>query len=278
MVKGFVFSTLQGIVERVPFRSSLTRIWSRGWFPHLLRLTLTLVLPDGNKLVFRWPSQVKIVVDDVYERAAYDRFWDVQNGFRVLDVGAYVGVYTLKMAKRVGCQGRVISVEPEGENFRFLLKNIEINGCDNVVPVRAALSDFEGNGSLYLSASGSGEHSMLPKSHKKVSVPVHTVDGLMKKLGVGSLDVMKVDVEGAEMGVLKGSSQMLREHRIDSVVVAAYHYPNECSEVGDFLTAFNYRVDVDRGYVYARLTEEHSSLVQKGAVRKKSGIREKYNS
>ncbi len=269
MLKGFVFLTLQGIVERVPFRGLLTKVWSRGWFPHLLRLTLTSVLPDGNKLVFRWPSQVKIVVDDVYERAAYDRFGGVQRGFIVLDVGAYVGVYTLKAAKRAGCEGHVISVEPEGENFRFLLRNIEINGCDNVVPVRAALSDFEGDGLLYLSARGSGEHSMLPRSHRKVSVPVYTVDGLMKRLQVDSLDVMKIDVEGAEMGVLRGSSQMLREHRIGGLVVAAYHYASECSEVNDFLTAFDYKVVVDKGYLYAKLREERSGSMQTGVVRKK---------
>jgi FkbM family methyltransferase len=213
--------------------------------------------------MFKWPSQVKIVVDDVYERAAYDRFWDVQQGFKVLDVGAYIGVYTLKAAKKVGCQGRVISVEPEEENFRFLLKNIEINGFDNIIPVRAALSDFEGNGLLYLSAPGSGEHSMLSRSQKKINVPVQTVDGLMRKLRMDSLDVMKIDVEGAEIQVLKGSNQMLRERRIRSIVVAAYHYPDECSEVINFLTAFNYRVVVDRCYLYAILREEYSDLPRK---------------
>ncbi len=267
-----MFLTLQGIVERVPFRSSLTKIWSKGWFPHVLRITLTLVLPDGNKLMFRWPSQVKIVVDDVYERAAYDRFWDLQQSSKVLDVGAYIGVYTLKAARKVGCHGRVISVEPEGENFRFLLKNIEINERGNVIPIRAALSDFEGSGLLYMSARGSGEHSMLPRSCKKIEVPVHTVDGLMEKLRVDSLDVMKIDVEGAEMGVLKGSSQMLREGRIRSIVVAAYHYGSECSDVEDFLTAFDYMVAVDRGYLYARLKEERSDFSFKGASRRNQAL------
>jgi FkbM family methyltransferase len=244
----------------MPFRSLLTGLWSRGWFPNSLRLTLTFGLPDSNRLLFKWPSQVKIVVDDVYERGEYDRFWDVQQGFKVLDVGAYIGVYTLKAAKKAGCQGRVISVEPEEENFRFLQKNIQINGFNNVIPVRAALSDFEGNGSLYLSARGSGEHSMLSKSKKEIKVPVYTVDALMRKLRIDSLDVMKIDVEGAEIQVLKGSNQMLREGRIHRIAIAAYHYPDECREVVDFLTAFHYKVDVDRSYVYASSKAEYSSL------------------
>src|SRR5208337_1839927 len=131
--------------------------------------------------------------------------------------------------------------EPEEENFRFLLKNIDINEFNNIIPVKAALSDFDGDGLLYLSAYGSGEHSMLPRSQKKINVPVHTVDGLMRKLRMDSLDVMKIDVEGAEIQVLKGSSQMLRERRIRNIVVAAYHYPDECNEVKNFLTPFNYR-------------------------------------
>jgi FkbM family methyltransferase len=206
--------------------------------------------------MFKWPSQVKIVIDDVYEKASYDRFWDIQQGFKVLDVGAYIGIYTLKTAKKAGCQGRVISIEPEEENFSFLLKNIEINGFDNVIPVRAALSDFEGKGSLFLSARGSGEHSLLSRSQMKIDVPVYTVDGLMQKLRMDSLDVMKIDVEGAEIQVLKGSNQMLKEHRIHRIVVASYHYPNESSEVINFLTVFNFRVFADRSYVYALRREE----------------------
>jgi hypothetical protein len=149
LLKDIAFVTLQGIVEKLPFRNLLTGIWSRGWFPDALSLTLTYGLPDGNSLLFKWPSQVKIVVDDVYAKASYDRFWNVQQGFKVLDVGAYIGVYTLKTAKKAGCQGGVISVEPEEENFRFLVRNIQINGFDNIIPVRAALSDFEGKGSLF---------------------------------------------------------------------------------------------------------------------------------
>jgi len=255
-VKGIVFTTLQGIVEKVPFRNLLTGMWSRGWFPDVLRLTLTLGLPDGNSLMFKWPSQVKIVVDDVYEKAAYDRFWDVHEGFKVLDVGAYIGVYTLKMAKEAGCQGCVVSVEPEEENFRFLVRNIEINGFDNIIPVRAALSDFEGKGSLFLSVHGSGEHSLLSRSQIKIDVPVYTVDGLMQKLRMDSLDIMKIDVEGAEIQVLKGSNRMLREHRIHRTVIASYHYPNECSEVIHFLTTFNYRAFADKSYVYAFSNQE----------------------
>ena len=260
-----MFSTLQGLVEKLPFRNLLTKVWSRGWFPRLLRFTLTYVLPDGNKLVFKWPSQVKIVIDDVYVKAEYDRFWDIRQGFKVLDVGAYIGVYTLKAAKKAGSQGRVISVEPEEENFRFLLKNIEINEFNNIIPVKAALSDFDGNGLLYLSAYGSGEHSMLPRSQKKIIVPVRTVDGLMRTLRMDSVDVMKIDVEGAEIQVLKGSNQMLKEHRIRNIVVAAYHYPDECNEVTNFLTPFNYRVVVDRSYLYAILREEYSDLPCKGS-------------
>jgi FkbM family methyltransferase len=221
--------------------------------------------------MFKWPSQVKIVVDDVYEKAVYDKFWDVQQGFNVLDVGAYIGVYTLKTAKKTGFGGRVISVEPEGENFRFLLKNIKLNGFDNITPVRGALSDFEGVGSLFLSAYGSGEHSMLLRSQKKLKIPVHTVDGLMRKLRIDSLDIMKIDVEGTEIQVLKGSNQMLKERRIRRVVVAAYHYPDECSEVSNLLRAFNYTIVVDECYVYATLSscEEFSEFSRRSMSKKR---------
>ena len=257
MLKDFAFLTLQGLVEKLPFRSLLAGMWSKGWFPGVLSITLTFGLPDGNSLMFRWPSQVKIVLDDVYSKASYDRFWNVQQGFKVLDVGAYIGVYTLKMAKKAGNQGRVISVEPEEENFRFLLRNIQINGFDNIIPLRAALSDFEGKKPLFLSAHGSGEHSLLPKSQIKTDVQVYTVDGLMRKLRIHLLDVMKIDAEGAEIQVLKGSNQMLKEHRIRRIAIASYHYPEESDQVVNFLTAFNYRVITDKSYVYALLREEY---------------------
>jgi FkbM family methyltransferase len=198
------------------------------------------------------------VIDDVYEKASYDKFWDVQEGFKILDVGANIGVYTLKMAKKAGCKGFVISAEPEDENFLFLQKNIAINELENVIPVKAALSDFEGKGTLFLSASGSGEHSLVSKSENKIEVPVFSVEGLMRRLKIESLDLMKIDVEGAEIQVLKGSIQMLKEKRIRRIVVAAYHNPNECREVTNYLTAFDYKVKEDNSYVYAQLGEQIS--------------------
>lgn len=163
----------------------------------------------------------EVWLDRVYEPDADFR---VREGWTVLDVGAHKGSFAVRAAL-VAPQTRVHAVEPEPENLRYLNANIALNRLENVVVHAAAVSADPGEALLYVARRGSGTNSLLRervKEDKGVPLTVRTIrlDDLLETAG-GRVDLMKMDVEGAEYAVLHAvSSKALRRiHRI----VLEYH-------------------------------------------------------
>ena len=187
-----------------------------------------------------------IAFSDVYWRGIYDGF-KVKPGFVVIDVGAHIGIYTIKAARSVGSNGRVIAVEPHPENFRLMLQNIALNKLDNVTPVQVALSNHEGYVKLYLSNSSDKHSIVYQASAQCMKVPSLTLDGLLRHLDIDYVDLIKIDVEGAEMDVLEGARQTLKKS--EKIVVATYHYASEPREVAEYLTRSGFEIkEVPRNY------------------------------
>ncbi len=133
----------------------------------------------------------------------------VRPGDTVIDVGANVGVYTLRLAHLVGPSGRVFAVEPEPGNLALLRANVERNGHTNVTVLPVAASDHDGELDLSLSPDNQGDHRVIPGAGGRASVRVRAarLDGLLADAGPVSL--IKLDVQGAEGLALAGLERTL---------------------------------------------------------------------
>jgi FkbM family methyltransferase len=128
-----------------------------------------------------------------------------------LDVGANKGDFTILAASIVGAAGRVVSFEPAPDNFVWLEASISLNGCGNVELHRLALSDEDGITRLYLGRR-SGTHSLLPLAENDMGaleVQAKTLDGFLSDAAIDRVDLIKLDVEGFEMHVLRGARATL---------------------------------------------------------------------
>jgi FkbM family methyltransferase len=164
-----------------------------------------------------------------------------EEGFFVADVGAYRGWFTAISSKIVGSNGCVYSFEPEPCNFEILRKVILVGGLKNVNAFRLALSDNDGLEFLYLSQFPSMHSLLLERSHRKIAVPCMKLDTIARLKGFPRLDLVKVDVEGAELKVLKGCERIADEFKpIFSIDVN--HYPGQFEEVSSFIRKFNYEI------------------------------------
>jgi len=143
------------------------------------------------------------------------KFFKPKLGDIVVDVGAYIGTYTLMAAMKVGKKGLVIAIEPDLENFRSLLLNIYLNNVRNVIPIRAAVADVDGNITFFVSKEKTGSSVIrIPEEIKsKITVPAVKLDTIVSKLALPRIDWLKIDVEGAEALVLKGTSKTLEVTR-----------------------------------------------------------------
>jgi FkbM family methyltransferase len=131
-------------------------------------------------------------------------------GMTAIDVGAHAGYYTLLFSRLTGPRGTVIACEPHPDTFAVLGRNVARRGLRNVRLVPVAVSDREGEASLWQTALSVG-HSLLPlKRGAGAALPVATttLDALARAHGLARADLVKVDVEGAEGEVLEGMREL----------------------------------------------------------------------
>ncbi len=138
-----------------------------------------------------------------------------------VDVGANQGEFTLYAAKKLSA-GKVLAFEPMETLFNHLTENIQLNQLTNVFTYPCALSDTRGKLKLFTSgdeeihhAFNEGLASLFQGEYRSVEigeVEVEQFDSVFETLGLPRLDIMKLDVEGAELHVLRGAQESLRKH------------------------------------------------------------------
>jgi len=134
----------------------------------------------------------------------------------VFDVGAHIGKYTLMASPKANL---VIAVEAEPSNFKILEKNIKTNNLENINAFNVAASRTNGVANLYL-GEDSSTHSLSIDLRKKESIIVEsrTLDSLIE-LNKSKIDLIKIDVEGAELAVLAGAQKCLNNIRIIAIEI-----------------------------------------------------------
>lgn len=201
-----------------------------------------------------------IITDSLGEKEVVEAFTPLL-GQTVVDIGAHIGTYTILAGNCVSKAGKVIAIEAHPHNYKILSKNLMFNGLRNVVPVNVAVSNREGRVKLYLgiydtthSTVHNNTRAQTFLSEKYLVVPCVTLDGLLEKLGVRKVDWVKVDVEGAELNVLKGMSTLLRSnHQLN--LIMELHYNN--AKTISYLESFGFNVKVlavhedGRQHIYA---------------------------
>ena len=129
-----------------------------------------------------------------------------QPGMAVLDVGAHVGYFALMMAERVTSGGVVHAFEPRDLNRHFLQTHVRINGITNVRVHSHCLGDRVGP-AKFNTRTGTGTGHL--SSDGNVSVEMMTIDSLVEDGTIPVPDLIKIDVEGAEVLVLRGGYSMI---------------------------------------------------------------------
>jgi FkbM family methyltransferase len=140
-----------------------------------------------------------------------------QNSFFpvVIDVGANIGDFTLMMRNH---SGKIIAIEPGHENFSALVANLQINGVQNVIPLRIAAHDQ--NEEVFL--DGQSSNLYISKENSGQSAQASPIDLILKKLGVNDVDVIKIDVQGHERAVLAGMHDSLISGHVKLLIIEVH--------------------------------------------------------
>jgi FkbM family methyltransferase len=173
-------------------------------------------LESGEK-IWVWPNDLigrNIFYGGLWEPEVASHFRAVlEPGDRVLDVGANVGQYTLLAASVVGETGAVFAVEPNNHVADVLESSIRANGMSNVRLWRFAA--WHEATTLYLDGGdtqnmGAASTRRDPSGAHRCSVPARRLDDALREAGIDAVDVIKIDIEGAELPAFDGLDGILR--------------------------------------------------------------------
>jgi FkbM family methyltransferase len=147
------------------------------------------------------------------ERELRRKLYDlVEPGGVAIDIGSNIGEVLLHLAKRVGARGRVIGFEPNPETYEKCAENLALNPGLPADLHRLALGDQDGEVSFGRPcASNSGGDRVMADG--TIRVPVSTLDRFVRDAALDRLDLVKIDVEGYELHVLRGARDVLNRFR-----------------------------------------------------------------
>lgn len=162
----------------------------------------------------------------------------IRPGGKFYDIGANVGYYSILASRLVGPTGKVAAFEPLVRNLSYLQRHVELNHADNVRVLPFALSSE--NTILSFSTGPNSAMGHLDRDGGgDVLVPTVTLDEIATRLG-WLPDVIKMDVEGAEMDVFSGATRVLSEAK--PVIFLSTHSPELRTECLTFLGGLGYTV------------------------------------
>jgi len=140
---------------------------------------------------------------------------NVKRGMTALDIGANTGYMTMLLADMVGAHGQVHAFEPMPANYELLRKNVDTNSLNQVHLHNFALSDREGKATLHIDPGNDGGNTIGNvtgegwNGHCSITVATEALDDFLGRAGIGKVDFIKIDVEGAESLVFAGARKLL---------------------------------------------------------------------
>ncbi len=172
---------------------------------------------------------------------------NVHSGSICIDIGACIGSISVPLWKAVGLSGKVISIEADPENVIRTRNNIALNGFSESNVLHSAITDKEGYIYLRRFLGRNGWQTIGSPSFASglpselISVPSRTLRQIFENYALDTVELVKIDVEGAEHMVLKGMLPLLRYGKIEKVLFEVNHLMLEgvCSSVDNIISFWN---------------------------------------
>jgi FkbM family methyltransferase len=162
---------------------------------------------------------------------------ELKAGDVVYDIGANAGFYSLLSSVKVGDTGYIYSFEPSPGNLQELKRHLELNRIKNCTVIDAAVSSANGEATFNISDDRCTGHLAV---HGSLRVRTVTLDELVTRGEIRPPNLMKIDIEGAELECLHGASNVIQEYR--PIIFLATHGREIHSECTELLAKWNYHL------------------------------------
>lgn len=169
---------------------------------------------------------------------------NLNSGEIFIDVGANIGAISFLGSKIVGKSGKVYAFEPEEKNLHIFQKNISFNNLNNINLVPLACTEKSGFATFNISKN-SGEHSLgetISPSNiiKSIKIKTISLDDFTKKNNINKIKLIKIDVEGQELSVLRGAKSILK--KASPKLLFECWDKNKFEAIAKLLDSYNYKI------------------------------------
>ena len=163
----------------------------------------------------------------------------VSNRGTFLDIGAHLGFYSLPLSGRFD---KCIAFEPSDFQFELLTKNIELNNIKNVIPLKLGLGATEEEKVFYVTGNSGGTNTLLKNKFSESPMSTYKIQvRALDSFGYSNVNLIKIDVEGWEVEVLKGSLETIHKSS-PYILIEVWEEPDRRREVEQLLDKLNYEI------------------------------------
>lgn len=228
-------------------------------FLHFLLKKVDLT-PIGYDIRFFF-TEKGVAIDFLIEQYSYGNKYknivSVEKGDNVLDLGACWGDTALYFAHKVGDSGRVFSFEFIPGNIKLFKKNISLNL--NLEPrielVQKPVTNKTGRTVYFKDCGPSSRVSRDPFEDQTGKTETITIDDFVKAKGIERVDFIKMDIEGAEIGALKGAEETIKKFR-PKLAIAIYHSMDDFVDIPTWILniGLDYEIFIDHFSIHTEET------------------------
>ena len=211
----------------------------------------TLVQADSKtRFNVRVNTSDILVVWEIWKAKIYDDpKFPIRTGDVVVDLGAHIGGFSVRAAQRAA-PGKVYAYEASRSNFDMLAENRSLNGLENLHAHHAAVSEKRGEMEFFLPGDNGALGSLLQDANSpREKVRAMTLADILSENNIERVDCLKMDIEGAEYGILANCSRETLE-RIRYIVMEYHEFMDDSRdhrELVRLLESHGFRVAVEGG-------------------------------
>lgn len=202
-----------------------------------------------------FPIKIRVATTDlsVMNQVLVEKHYDFKLPFQpstIIDAGANIGLSAVYLANKYP-NAKILALEPEPSNFRCLLENVR--NYPQIKPLNAAL--WKTDGFLQLTDPGEGNHGFRTQESTQSSgifkTQAYSIESLLKLMGWDSLDLLKIDIEGAEKEVFENSDSWI--HRVKSIMAEVHEELQPGAELAFLEGTKRLSCEVKKGETILRL-------------------------
>ncbi len=286
MIKNILFKILGkslnlfgkiGISKKTPGAIKIYNLFYRLFWPYGNIIEIQgskIYINPAEKSVNMKRTLEEYAKNKIHEKATTSLFKKiVKEGDMVVDLGANIGYFTLLASFLVGSKGKVFAFEPEPKNYSYLIKNIKLNNYKQTTAFQKAVSDKNGITKLFICSYDTGHHTInqsngieaykhgrILEREEFIDIETITLDEFFKN-NEKSIDVIKMDVEGAEFLALKGMDRILRTNY--KIKMFIEFFPLLIKKMGDSPEEFIRKIIQDYKFSIFIIPDDYDAKIDK---------------